>query len=83
MAWKAKKVKQGTFREYKRGNNATIAAVPSAAVQSDVPIDMNILMQQMATLAQVCKAAVSKRLLIDSGCNTPITASSKHSDETT
>ena len=40
---------------------------------------MTALMTQMANF---CKAAVSKRLLIDSGCNTTIIDSSDHSDDT-
>ncbi len=76
MAWKAKKIKQGTFRKYKRENNATITTAPPATIQSDVPVDMNALMQQMANLAHICNAALNnKRILIDSGCYTTIIAS--------
>ncbi len=39
---------------------------------------MTALMTQMANF---CKAAVSKHLLIDSGCNTTIIASTNHSDD--
>jgi hypothetical protein len=50
-------------------------------IQSDVQVDINALTQQMANLAHLCKAAVSnKRILIDSGCNTTIIASTDHSD---
>ncbi len=35
---KGKKVEQGTFREYNRGNNATITTAPPATIRSDVPL---------------------------------------------
>ena len=76
--WINKKKADGTYIEhYKRGNNVNI--VPSAAAPTEPPLDMTALMTQMANF---CKAAVSKkRLLIDSGCNTTIIASSDHSDD--
>ncbi len=61
----------------KRGNNVNL--VPSAAVSSEAPLDMTVLMTQTVNF---CKAAVSKCLLIDSGCNTTITASADHFDDT-
>jgi hypothetical protein len=83
MKWKNKMIKNGTFRDYKKqGNNATVSAVnniPSATVLSEASLDMTALMTQISNF---CKAAVSKRLLIDSGYNTTIIASSDHSDDT-
>jgi hypothetical protein len=82
MNWKAKKIKEGKYRKYKQSNNATTTTAPPAPIPSDGQVDINALRQQMANLAQLCKAAVSKkRILIDSGCNTTIIASKDHSDD--
>ena len=74
-----KLIRTGSTRKkhYKRGNNVNI--VPSAAVPTEAPFDMTALMRKMTNF---CKAVGSKkRLLIDSGCNTTIIASSDHSDD--
>ncbi len=77
LDWRKKKKADDTYIEYpKRGNNVNLVSL--AAVPSEAPLDMSALMTQMANF---CKAAVSQRLLIDSGCNTTIIPSSDHSDD--
>ena len=70
LNWIAKKKSDGTFRNNKKqSNNATSDSA-----------DLQALTTQISELNSHLKNVSNKRLLIDSGCNTTIIASSDHSD---
>ena len=73
-----KKKQKGNWREPKSANNANITVSPPVSAPSEISQVITALKE----LTTVYKSNVSKhkRLLIDSGCNTNIIASTLHSD---
>ena len=77
---KAKKIKNGTWIDYKQANIAASVPPPSAP-----PSDLTLFQEfkgSIDNLTNMLNKTVSnkKRLLIDSGCNTNIISSPIHSD---
>ena len=76
LNWISKRKLNGTFKEFKKqGNNVTLSAA------SPDLTDLQALTAQLSELNSNLKTVRTKRLLIDSGCNTNIIACSEHSDD--